>query len=186
MRAASHCNRKHVVKSVLNTLSNVNRLSTESDAATRRKFLPGKLISDMSPEVSAMLQTGWRNVATYTDKYGSIWNQGDDVFYLLNGAGPNDNNCCRLVGILQTSDKRRTCAVFRFMVVEWVNVFPSYQFSYDPQTIQLKLPMFLANFDRDGLNYALVQVAKYVDHDIFAPTVAARNVILPFCGPLPY
>jgi hypothetical protein len=140
----------------------------------------------MSPEVSAMLQTGWRNVATYTDKYGSIWNQGDDVFYLLNGAGPNDNNCCRLVGILQTSDKRRTCAVFRFMVVEWVNVFPSYQFSYDPQTIQLKLPMFLANFDRDGLNYALVQVAKYVDHDIFAPTVAACNVILPFCGPLPY
>ena len=135
MRAASHCNRKHVVKSVVNTLSNVNRLSTESDAAGRRKVLTGKPIADMSAEVAAMPQTGWRNVATYTDKYGSMWNQGDDVFFLLNGAGPCDNNCCRLVAILQTSDKRRTCAVFRFMVVEWVNVFLSYQFSYDLQMI---------------------------------------------------
>ena len=186
MRAASHCNRKHVVKSVVNTLSNVNRLSTESDAAGRRKYLTGKPIPEMSPEVAAMLQTGWRNVATHTDKYGSMWKQGDDVFFLLNGAGPCDDNCCRLVAILQTSDKRRACAVLRFMAVEWVNVFPSYHFSYDLQTVELKVPMFIANFDRDGLNYAIVQVAKYVDHDIFAPTVGARNVIIPFCGPLPY
>jgi hypothetical protein len=188
MRAASHCNRKHVVMSVLNTLSNVNRHSeSDTDAARRRKIVMDKPISDMSSEVLGMLQTGWRNVASYTDKYGSIWTQGDDVFFLLNGTGPNGNNCCRLIALLQTSDKRRTCAVFRFMVIEWVNTFPTYQFSYDAERIDLKLPMFIANLDRDGLNYALVQVAKYVEHDIFAPSgVPARNVIIPFCGPLPY
>ena len=77
--------------------------------------------------------------------------------------------------------------MLRFIVVDWVNVFPTYHFSYDVQSVELKLPMFIANLDRDGLNYALVQVAKYVEHDIFAPSaVPARNVIIPFCGPLPY
>ena len=185
MRAANHCNRKHVVKSVLNTLSNVNRLSSNSDAAGRRKIVRGKPISDMTAEVSSMLQTGWKNVATYADKYGSVWSQFDDVFFLLNGEGPSSKNCCRMVGLLQSSDKRRGAAVLRFMVVEWIKDFPSYHFLYDPETLVLKQPMFIADLDRDGLNYAVVQVAKYVERDIF-DEVNGRNFIIPFCGPLPY
>jgi hypothetical protein len=169
---------------VVNTLSNVNRLSSVTEAAGRRKVAAGKPIPDLSAEVAFMLQTGWRSVANYTDKYGSVWAQDDDAFFLLNGAGPSDTNCCRLIAILQTSDKRRACAVFRYLSVEWINEFPSYRFSYDPQTVVLKLPMFIANLDRDGLNYTLVQVAKFVEDDECESGV--RTVITPFCGPLPY
>jgi hypothetical protein len=44
--------------------------------------------------------------------------------------------------------------------------------------------MFIANLDRDGLNYTLVQVAKFVEDDECESGV--RTVIIPFCGPLPY
>jgi hypothetical protein len=145
----------------------------------------GKPMSDMTIEVCTMLQNGWRNVATYTDKYGCIWNQFDDAFFLLNGNGPNLNNCCRLVGILQTNDKRRTAAILRYMIVVWTNEFPHYRFSYKPETLVLKQPMFIADLDRDGLNYAIVQVAKYVDNDLFDES-NGHNFIIPFCGPLPY
>jgi len=185
MRAASHCNRKHVVKSVINTLSNVNRHSSDTDAAGRRKLMTGKPVPDMSAEVFDMLQSNWRSVATYTDKYGYVWTQDDDAFFLVNGAGPSDSNCCRLVAILQTSDKRRACAVFRYLTVQCINEFPTYQFSYDRNAVTLKLPMFIANLDRDGLNYTLVQVAKYVEDD-FGSQTAVHNVLIPFCGPLPY
>jgi hypothetical protein len=56
---------------------------------------------------------------------------------------------------------------------------------YDPETLVLKQPMFIADLDRDGLNYAIVQVAKYVERDIF-DDANARNFLIPFCGPLPY
>ena len=146
----------------------------------------GKPICDPSEDVLAMLQSGWKNVATFTDKYGSTWSQFDDAFVLLNGDGPSNLNCCRLVAILQTKDKRRTTAAFRHMLVDWDRVFPNMEFSYNVHTLTLKQPIFLAEFDRDGLNYAIVQVAKYVHQDEIFAQSNDRNIIIPFCGHLPY
>ena len=188
MRAASHCNRKHIVQSVINTLSNVSRHTTYSEAVARRKVVIGKPILDPSADVELMLQCGWRNLGTYIDKYGSIWSQFDDAFVLVNGDGPSNTNCCRLVAILQTKDKRRTVAVFRHMEgIHWTGNFPDTHFSYAIDTLVLKQTMFVAEFDRDGLNYSIVQIAKYVDQDgLFVPQSNLRNIIVPFCGHLPY
>ena len=49
----------------------------------------------------------------------------------------------------------------------------------------LKQPMLVADLDRDGLNYAIVQVAKYLENDLFDES-DRHNFIIPFCGPLPY
>ena len=71
------------------------------------------------------------------------------------------------------------------MIVVCTNEFPHYRFCYKPETLVLKEPMIVADLDRDGLNYAIVQVAKYVENDLFDDS-DRHNFIIPFCGPLPY